>query len=156
MNFLVAADGSQESDDALAYATDIADAMEGSLTVVHAVDPSVYEQGAVEQSGDVPDADRQYIQSVEDAEQKGLAVLEDAAEFASDLGHSVETELLYGEPVEAITEYADSTGADAIFVGHRGRSARADRMLGSVAKTLVERATIPVTVVRNTGSRGSV
>lgn len=148
MKFLVAADGSQESDDALAWATDVADAMEGSITVVHAVDPPVYEDESSDQSGGVPDADRRYIQSVGDAEDKGLAILEQAAEFASDLGQSVETELLYGEPIEAITEYADSTGADAIFVGHRGRSTRTDRMLGSVAKNLVERATIPVTVVR--------
>jgi nucleotide-binding universal stress UspA family protein len=148
MKFLVAADGSQESDDALAYATDIADAMNGSITVVHAVDPSVYEEGGDDPIAGPPDADRRFVQSVGDAEKRGLAVLEQAAEFASDLGQEVETELLYGEPIQEITEYAESEDADAIFVGHRGRSERTDRMLGSVAKDLVERATVPVTVVR--------
>lgn len=149
MKFLVAVDGSQESEDALAYATDIADAMEGSITAVYAVDPSVYEKGGSEPISSLSDADqRLLIQSVKDAEERGLDILDDAARLAKDLGHEVETELLYGDPVKEITDYADETGFDAIFVGHRGRSEWTDRMLGSTAKAIIERATVPVTVVR--------
>jgi len=39
----VATAGSEETDDALAYPTDFGDAMDGSITVVHAVDTAVYE-----------------------------------------------------------------------------------------------------------------
>nr|WP_128475927.1 universal stress protein [Halorussus pelagicus] len=75
----------------------------------------------------------------------------------------VETGLLYGEPVEVITEFAegrdsssgrarsddaDIEGDDAIFVGHRGLSERYEGLVGSTAKEIVGRATVPVTVVR--------
>ncbi|MFB6080278.1 MAG: universal stress protein [Haloferacaceae archaeon] len=148
-HFLVAVDGSPESETALAYAIDVADAMDGSITAVHAVDPSVYEAGGDEPVSGLADADRRLVlESVEEAEERGVAVLDDAAALAANLGLTVETELLYGDPVDRVAEYAEEEGFDAVFVGHRGRSARAERMLGSVATGLVERVTRPVTVVR--------
>lgn len=149
MKFIVAVDGSEEGEAALAYATDVADAVDGSITVVYAVDPDIYEEGGSEPVEGITDAqDRLIIQSVEDAEERGLDILDDAASFAHELGHSVETELLYGDPVREITDYAEDGGFDGIFIGHRGLSERVERVLGSVAKGVVERATVPVTVVR--------
>jgi len=149
MKFLVATDGSEEANSALAYATDISDAMEGSITVVYAVDPAVYDTGGSEPISGLSDADRRLVvENIEDAEDRGLDILDEAARFAEDLGYEVETELLYGTPVAEVTDYAEEKGFDAIFVGHHGRSERTDRMLGSVAKEIVERATVPVTVVR--------
>lgn len=149
MKFLVAVDGSDEADRALAHATDVADGMGASLTVVYSVDPAAHDVGGSDPIATATDADeRLIVESVEDAEDRGLDVLDDAADLAEDLGHDVETELLYGDPVRAITEYAQEERFDAIFVGHRGRTERADLMLGSVAKAVVERSNIPVTVVR--------
>jgi len=149
MKVLVATDGSDEADDALAYAVELTEAVGGSITVVHAVDPATYETGGSEPISDLSDADRHLImESIEDAEDRGLDLLEEAAAFATELGQEVETELLYGDPVSETTEYAEEKGFDAIFVGHRGRSERTGLLLGSVAKDLVERASIPVTVVR--------
>ncbi|QFU83113.1 universal stress protein [Natronorubrum aibiense] len=149
MKILVAVDGSEASKNALTHAIDIADAMDGSITVVHAADPTVHDEGGSEPSLSLWDADQRLIlESVEDVEQRGLELLDDASAFADELGHDVAVELLYGNPIAEITDYAEDEGFDAIFVGHRGRSERAGLMLGSVAKSLVERATIPVTVVR--------
>ncbi|SFC52355.1 Nucleotide-binding universal stress protein, UspA family [Halobiforma haloterrestris] len=149
MRFLVAVDGSEESENALAYAADVADAMDGSITVVHAADPTVRDEGGDEPNVSLWDADRRLtLESVADVEQRGLDLLEDAADFAAELDQDVDVELLYGDPVTEISDYADEKGFDAIFVGHRGRSERTDAMVGSVAKSIVERATIPVTVVR--------
>jgi nucleotide-binding universal stress UspA family protein len=149
MKFLVAADGSREADDALAYAIEIADAVDASVTVAYAVDPSVYDEGGSDPIATLSDADeRLVVESVEDAEEHGLDVLEEAAESAADRGRDVETELLYGDPVETLTDFADDEGFDAIYIGHRGRSERTGLLLGSVAKDVVERATVPVTVVR--------
>lgn len=149
MKFLVSVDGSPEAEEARACATDVADAMAGSITVVYAVDPDVYEAGGSEPVSGFSDADRRLIvQSVEDAEARGLDVLDDAAAFAEELGHDVETALLYGEPVREITDYAEEEGFDAIVVGHHGRSERTDRTIGSVPKAVVERATVQVTVAR--------
>lgn len=149
MRFLIAVDGSPEADDALDYAMEVADAMDASLTVAFAVDPSVFELGGEDPVTRLSDADeRLLVEHVADAEDRGLDVLEEAAETATARGHDVDTELLYGDPVEELTDFAAELGYDAIFVGHRGRSNRADVMVGSVAKALVERSTVPVTVVR--------
>lgn len=149
MKHLVAYDGSEEADEALAYATDIADATGGSITVVHAIDPAVYDEGGGEPISTLSDAERRLIvEGIEDAEERGLDVLDDAVDLADELGHDVETDLLYGEPVGEITAYAETEAFDAIYVGHRGRSERAGLMVGSVAKSLVERSPVPVTVVR--------
>lgn len=149
MEILVAVDGSDESNAALARALDIADAADGSVTVAYAVDPSVYDLGGAEPVSGRSDADRRLImESVEDTETRGLDLLDDAAAVAAERGQSVETELLYGDPVRAITSFAESEGFDAIYVGHRGRSERTERLMGSVAKGIVERTTLTVTVVR--------
>lgn len=149
MHLLVAVDGSDEAERALDYAATICRALDGSMTVVHAVDPGVLEFGGNEPISTLSDVDdRLLLEGLEDAEERGLDVLEDAEKAAEELGIEVATELLYGDPVQAIGEYADETGADGIYVGHRGRTERAERLVGSVAKDLVERATVPVTVVR--------
>jgi nucleotide-binding universal stress UspA family protein len=149
MQLLVAVDGSEESENALAYAADIADATDGSITVVHAVDPTAYDEGGSEPITSLSDADaRLILESVADAEQRGLDLTADAAELAEELGHDAEVVLLYGNPVAEIADYAEAEGFDTIFVGHQGRSERTGLLLGSVAKSLVERATVPVTVVR--------
>ena len=149
MKYLVAFDGSDEAKSALAYAADLADALGASITVVHVVDPYVYEEGGLEPISTFADADERLIrESLVDAEQRGLDVIDDATALAEELGPDIETELLYGDPVPEITDYAQEKGFDAIYVGHRGRSGRTGMLLGSVATGIVERSTIPVTVVR--------
>jgi len=149
MKFVVAVDGSDASDRALDHAVAMAAAAGGELTVVHAVDPDVYDTGGPDPEGDRSEAERRLIvEDVEDAENRGEEILEDAAERAGDAGLAVETELLYGNPVETVPSFATGEEYDGIFVGHRGLSEREERVLGSVAKGLVERAGVPVTVVR--------
>lgn len=149
MKFLVAIDGSGAADNALEYATDLADGLDAAVTVVHSVDPAVYQTGGSDPISTLSDADRRLlVESVEEAEERGLDVLEDAVELAAERGRDAGSELLYGDPVATVPEYAANEGFDAIFVGHRGRDERADVVLGSVAKQIVERATVPVTVVR--------
>ncbi|SDD58242.1 universal stress protein [Natrinema hispanicum] len=149
MRFLVAVDGSDEAESALDYALEIANAVDGSITVVHAVDPAVYDEGGSEPISTLSDADQRLVlESIEDAEQRGVAILEEMVEVAAERDVDVEEELLYGDPSTEIPDYAETEGFDAIYLGHRGRSERMERLLGSVAKVIVEQATVPVTVVR--------
>ncbi|RQG96436.1 universal stress protein [Natrarchaeobius chitinivorans] len=149
MKLLVAVDGSDEAENALEYAVNIATAVDGSITVVHAIDPVVYEEGGSEPISTLSDADQRLIlEALEDTEQRGIEILEAAIAHGDELGYDVDSELLYGDPVTEIPDYADAEGFDAIYVGHRGRSERLESILGSVAKTLVERSNVPVTVVR--------
>lgn len=142
MRLLVAVDGSEQSDNALAYATRLSEATGGSLTVVHAVDPSVQEMA------DVPpaDGDRFVVEDEADAEERAERVLDEAVKSVGDRV-SVTSELLHGDPREVLPELAVDEGYDGLVVGHRGLSARQERVLGSVAKSLVERSEVPVTVV---------
>ena len=148
MKFLVAVDGSTEAEEALDCAINVADEMGASVTAIHAIGPEIFDEG-----GDEPvsfrDASGRLVQeSLDDAEQRGFDVVEDAAAHAAEAGQAVDTDVVYGDPPIAISEHAEREEFDAIFVGHRGRNPRAELMLGSVAKGLVERASVPVTVVR--------
>ncbi|WP_240334503.1 universal stress protein [Halorussus sp. MSC15.2] len=93
-------------------------------------------------------ADELVSEDIEDAEAEAQRTLDEAAEIGDETGVEVETGMLYGEPVDAITEYADDEEFDAIFVGHRGLSEEYEGLVGSTAKDIVGRATVPVTVVR--------
>ncbi|MHC3438376.1 universal stress protein [Natrialbaceae archaeon A-gly3] len=148
MHFLVATDGSQDSERALEHAISLAKAADADLTVVHVVTPRI-ESGGMDPIESFSDAERRLIvENVEQAEERGERVLEEAAETVEEAGLEVETELLYGEAVESIVEYADPEVCDEVVVGHRGLSDRAESFLGSVANELVRRAAVPVTVVR--------
>lgn len=148
MKFVVALDDSDERTEVLDHALDLVEAVGGSLTVVHAVDPQVYndvEGGPVARGSD---AERVVLESIESAEERGLTVLDDAAETAGERDVEADTELLYGDPVEEVAAFAAAGDYDGIIVGHRSLSASAARVVGSVAKGLVEEATVPVTVVK--------
>ncbi|KTG29716.1 universal stress protein [Haloferax profundi] len=149
MNFVVAVDGSEAADRALDYALTMVEPLGATITIVHSVEPHVVVEGGTEPVTGIGDAgDRLAAESLEDAEARGERVLEEALEHVTEAGVEATTELLYGDPVEALPAYADDVGADGLFVGHRGISKRYEGLVGSVAKEIVERASCPVTVVR--------
>lgn len=149
MKFLVATDGSTQSEAALEHALDVAAEMDATLTAVHAVDPSVYADRRGGPILDRSDAEqRLVIESIEDAERRGRQILDDAIAFAEPEGVAIETEILYGDPVETIPEFAESNGFDGVFAGHRDLAKSHERVLGSVAKGLIDRTSLPVTIVR--------
>lgn len=149
MKFLVATDGSKESDRALEHAIDIADGLGATLTVVHAVEPDVYSEGGDAPITSLSEAERKLVvEAVADAEDRGQRVLDAATDRVSAAGIDVEGELLYGDPLAVLPTYLDQHDFDGVFVGHRGYSKRYEGLLGSVAKGLVEHSPIPVTVVR--------
>lgn len=148
MKFVVAADGSEESERALLHAIDLATATGGSLTVVNAAEPEIRTEGSSGPFEGLGDAEgRLLTEPIEDAEERGQRILDNAAEIAEEGGVSVETELLYGDPVEALTEYLEAEAPDGLILGHRGLSPHLEERMGSVAKAMVERSPVPVTVV---------
>lgn len=148
MELLVAVDGSEESNRALAYATNIANATDGSITVIHAIEPDIYDAGGGEPISASDRRDRLVIDSLDAGEEHGREVIDEAIEFAAERGQTVSGELLYGQPSKIIPEYAEKGEFETLYVGHRGRSERTIEFLGSVARNVVERTTIPVTVVK--------
>jgi nucleotide-binding universal stress UspA family protein len=148
MELLVAVDGSEESNRALAYATNIANATDGSITLIHAIEPDIYDTGGREPASESDRRDRLIIDSVDSAEERGRDILDEAIEFAAERGQNVSGELLYGQPARIITDYAEEGAFETLYVGNRGRSERTIEFLGSVARDVVEHATVPVTVIR--------
>ena len=82
------------------------------------------------------------------AERRGEAILAGVEKQVSESWLAVETEFVYGGPVDSPAAYAETGGIDGVVVGHRGLSSHVEQMVGSVAKGPVENATVPVTVVR--------
>ena len=149
MRLLVATDGSHASAKALDHAVELADATDGSITVAYAVDPQAYAEGGQVPPTDITEYDdRLLLEDEDDAYDRGRRIVDAAAERARVASVEVDTALLDGDPTDTLPDYAASEGYDGIFVGHRGLDPHEERLLGSVAKTLVERSRVPVTVVR--------
>ena len=144
MEFLVAVDGSEQSKRALRYACEMARAADASVVLAHAVDPAVHQtDGATEADRD----DALVMEGPDEAEERGQEVLDGALELAREAGFDPEAELLYGDPAVVLGEYAEGRDVTGVYVGHRGLSEEYEAMLGSVAKRLIERSSLPVTVV---------
>jgi nucleotide-binding universal stress UspA family protein len=138
MRYLVATDGSAVSDDAVTYAAEHAAALDATLEIAHVITSEAEFVG-----GDLVQPGEKELLA------EGRDTLESAAELAEGTANvAVETELLSGRPADAIVEYAAESDADAIYVGHRGLSEKREQVVGSVGKSIVDRATVPVTVVR--------
>lgn len=140
MRYLVATDGSEESNDAVTYAAKDAEAFDATLEIVHVITPET----------EIVDGEI-VMQGQERATQEGHQTLERATEVANDAVSgelTIETHLLTGRPADAIADRANAADADAVYVGHRGLSNKQEEVVGSVAKSVVSKATVPVTVVR--------
>ncbi|MFB6106425.1 MAG: universal stress protein [Halobacteriaceae archaeon] len=137
-HYLVGYDRSAESDDALRYAVRMAADCGARVTVATAVAPEVETV-----------AGERVLEDLEDAEARAATLLDDAHEVAAseDADVSVRTEMLYGDPADALASFVEAEGVDAVYVGHRGLSPRREALLGSVAKSAIERIPVPVTVV---------
>jgi len=70
-------------------------------------------------------------------------------------GFEVETEILDGGPVQAITELATTREADMIVMSTHGRSALANLLVGRTAQRVVQHAPCPVLTVRSSQEEGA-
>lgn len=143
MRYLVATDGSPQGDDAVAYAATRAAAFDAQLEIVHVL------------TSRTRSVDGEAVLEDElEGTETGEAVLERASSIAREAVGShqgefrVSTQLLTGRPAHAIADHATEIGAEAIFTGHRGLSSKREKMVGSVAKGVVDEADVPVTIVR--------
>jgi nucleotide-binding universal stress UspA family protein len=138
---LIAADGSDESRQAVDFGLELADEQAATVVVVHvapAVD--VLPMSGFGMTGAVPHELTDYDWSP----------LSDARALAEERGIDVRTQMLRGEIADEIVAYADTIDADLIVVGSRGHGALASALLGSVSRGVLHEARRPVLVVRGT------
>jgi nucleotide-binding universal stress UspA family protein len=82
------------------------------------------------------------------AEEHADEVFRSVRELAEEHDHSVETAFEFGEPDDVIVEYTEDHDVDRIIMGSHCRTGAERFLLGSVAETVVRRASVPVMIVR--------
>ena len=111
---------------------------EADITVINIIDPAgagYGEYASSDESGE------------EDPEGQAEQLFTAATDRANEFGKQLSTALREGRPAEAIVDHAEEHSFDAIVMGSRGRSGVSRVLLGSVAGTVVENSSVPVTVV---------
>lgn len=132
---LVPIDGSDHSWTAFEYAID--EHPDDHLTVLHVIDPM---------KGDY-EPDEATAQAVSRSEQLEQEVHERVADASLD-DSQVDIVTRNGRPADEIITLADTDEIDQVVMGSRGLSGVKRLLLGSVAETVVRRASVPVNIVR--------
>jgi nucleotide-binding universal stress UspA family protein len=141
-NILVAVDGSDHSERALAEATDLARLADGSLTIATVIpDPSTL---ALSGGGFAYTADYGSLEADLEREYRELL---DGEKAKVPEGVEVEGVLLEGRPARAIVEQVKAGGHDLVVMGSRGRGGLRSMVLGSVSQEVLHASPVPVLVV---------
>lgn len=132
-HILCATDGTEHSDAAVEFASDLASAVSAKLTLL-AVQPYI-----LTRTGPVTTLDAAHVKAALDrarltAERMGVTEIASARSDARDVA-------------DAIIVIADEQHADHIVVGSAGKNLIKRAVLGSVSSDVVHRAHCPVTVV---------
>ncbi len=134
-NILVAADGSKNSEAAIEEAINYANAYDGSLKIVSAVD--VTEEFETQAPG-----------LLDKMIEKTKAYLEGVKKKALDAGVNAETFVRQGEPYKVIIDLASQLNADTIVMGTHGRTGITRIFMGSVTARVIGHTRCPVLVVK--------
>ncbi|WP_162224413.1 universal stress protein [Halorussus amylolyticus] len=137
---LVPIDGSEQSETALEYA--LSEFPDADITVLNVFDPI---DAGYDAPVGMPGGSQEWY---ENAKEQSEALFENAQRTADEHGATLDTATEMGRPAGVIVEYAGEEEFDQIIMGSHGRSGVSRILLGSVAETVVRRATMPVTVVR--------
>lgn len=139
--YIVAVDASEGSERALSAAIALAKTSGGALTLTHIIEWSPF-------SFHTPDelAER-HKRREEELDRAEKALLGPAVAAAKAAGVSCETLIRHGHPAEMLAEIAAESGAKQIFIGRKGQSKAGLLLFGSVASSLIQISTVPVTVV---------
>ncbi|NII11935.1 universal stress protein [Oleiagrimonas sp. C23AA] len=135
-HILVGYDGSDTSRRAVALALDMTAASNGRVRVITVV--------RVSQGGD----DAAVMMTDTDCQTRQRQLREAMDELAGDQAGRIDTQVILGEPGHALLGQVAEYDIDHIVIGHTERGALARWLLGSVSGELLERARVPVTVVR--------
>jgi nucleotide-binding universal stress UspA family protein len=140
-NLLVAVDGSEHAQRALAEAVDFAKDSGASLTVATVV-PELSSWALAGPFAAPLDFDAVH----RDLEGAYREMLDEAlAKVPEEL--QAQSVLLEGRPAQAIIDRVRSAGHDLVVIGSRGRSGVASALLGSVSREVLHGSPVPVLVV---------
>jgi nucleotide-binding universal stress UspA family protein len=113
---------------------------EATLVLLHVINPA--EAGFSAQSSLPSFSEEWYEKEQEEADRLFEDIERELGDATAE--HVVEV----GTPTNVIIDYADDNDIDHIVMGSHGRDGVTRILLGSVAETVVRRASVPVTVTR--------
>jgi nucleotide-binding universal stress UspA family protein len=131
---VLALDGSESSDKALVYATELAKEHGSKIHVVHVVEMMAGRGGGTAHV----DEDQLKVKIARQVDELGAAGVATELEL-----HSA----MMGGPAHVIADVAARVDADVIVTGSRGHTAFAGILLGSVAQRLLHLAHCPMLIV---------
>ncbi len=135
-NILIAVDGSDYSNRALAYAKDVAETYRATLWLVHVIAPTSDLLG-------YDDFEKLYAKR----KHAGQSILDDALAALGEFNFKTNQELLEGPEPDSILSCAKKIHADLIIMGTRGMGAIKGLLVGSVSRKVIHLAGCPVMVV---------
>ena len=146
---LVAIDDSVPATAAWEYALRQFSDTDAAITVLHVIDEDEPD-GSLRQRV----LSEAYNEHCHTAEQTAKTIIENAQRYAEDYGVDITTAIRYGRPARQITQYAEENDSDLIIMGTHNRSALSRLLLGSLSDLVMQRSSIPVTLVREPTASG--
>lgn len=131
---LCATDGSKHSDQATAFAADLAK-QTGAELIYLTVNPVLLARGARSPLFDDKEVKKALDSAAAAAKKAGVKNIKCVDASARDVGG-------------AVVAYAEKNGVDHVIVGSGGKGAASRLLIGSVSNDVVNKAHCPVTVVR--------
>jgi nucleotide-binding universal stress UspA family protein len=144
-SIVVGTDGSETASKAVQEATELAQQVGASISLVSAYAP-VSKQRLREEKREVPKDMEWMVNPREDVE----ATLQEAAEGVDGAGVKVETFAREGDAADAILDVAEEQHADLIVVGNKGMTGAKRFLLGSVPNKVSHHAPCSVLIIRTT------
>ena len=140
MKFLVACDGQRHSLEAARFLSRLDIGGNDEIRLLHVINfvPLLH---------DVEDYSEVIFNLKQEVAPK---ILDEAMEAVKDTGAVLSTSVLEGDTVEKILEAATQWEADLIVLGSKGLKGLKSILLGSVARNVVVKASLPVLVIRET------
>ncbi|MDR5673844.1 universal stress protein [Halalkaliarchaeum sp. AArc-GB] len=136
---LIPTDGSDEAEAAAKKGVELAAELGAQVHALHVIDPEV---------GGQPFKLQRKKEGIEELREHGLEMTGRIAELAEEAGVDCEQAVEQGKPYEAIVDYVEENGLDAIVMGTRGRGNIESFLVGNVTEKVVRTADVPVMTVR--------
>jgi len=145
---LVPIDGSDGAQQAAAHAGDLARLAHAGIALLRVHSPEIYQLSVLSEIP--PLTDFEYLEVMEKqmndpAKDPAFAR---ALEALGTIEGGVTQQIVWGQPAEAICDFAGEQGVDLIVIGSRGRSVFAELVLGSTSSQVLHHAPCPVLLVR--------
>jgi nucleotide-binding universal stress UspA family protein len=138
---LVGIDCSDCAGRALDYAADWAEAVDGELVVAHVIQWSPFSFTTPQEN------EERHKRREAELDRAHKEVVDPVINRLRERGLQARGVIRHGHPAETLCDVAESVGANHIIIGKTGSSRIRAQLFGSVANSLVQISTQPVTVV---------